>query len=366
VGGGITSLVFVTQLIDETDAAVGFVPGLVRGLGKVFDCVWVIANEVRTVPDDLPGEVISLGKEHGVGRGRRTLTYLRVLTRLTRGRPDALLAHMCPVYLNVAAPIAKPARIPLLLWFAHPADSPTLRLAERLADGVLTSLPGAFPRLSPKVHVVGQAVDLDLFPFSPSAPPGSTLRLLALGRTSPSKGYATMIRAVAKARKQGSLYSLRIAGPSTTREERRHRTYLTELVREEGVDDAVMLGDGVPRAQVPAVIRESDLLVNAMVGGSGDKVVFEALAMGRPVVASNPSFRDLLSGTRLPLAFPEGDSDVLADRLGAIATAGADAWSETVSVLRRRVETDHSLKRWSEQVFRVARSIGSGSDRSVR
>jgi glycosyltransferase involved in cell wall biosynthesis len=362
----VISFVFVTQVIDDEDSVLGFVPGLVRGLSRVFDRVWVIANEVRTEPDDLHAEVISLGKDRGAHRGARSLTYARVLARLARERPAALLAHMCPVYLNLAAPIFKPARIPLLLWFAHPADSSSLRLAERLADGVLTSLPGAFPRSSPKVHVVGQAVDLDLFPFSPSAPPGSTLRLLALGRTSPSKGYATIIRAVAKARKQGSPYSLRIEGPSTTREERRHRRDLTELVREEGVDDAVTLGNGVPRAQVPGVIRESDLLVNAMVGGSGDKVVFEALAIGRPVVASNPSFRDLLSGTRLPLAFPEGDPDVLADRLGAIATAGADAWSGTVSVLRRRVETDHSLKGWSEQVLRVARSIGSGSDRSVR
>lgn len=366
MGSGISSVVFVTQLIDESDAALGFVPGFVRGLARVFDRVWVVANEVRRVPGDLHGEVISLGKEHGAGRGRRTLTYVRALSRLTRERPDALLAHMCPVYLNLAAPITKPARIPLLLWFAHPADSPTLRLAERLADGVLTSLPGAFPRPSPKVHVVGQAVDLDLFPFSMSTLPSSALRLLALGRTSPSKGYATIIRAVTKATKQGSPCSLRIVGPSTTGEERRHRADLAELIREEGVDDAVTLAGGVPRAQVPALMRESDLLVNAMVGGSGDKVVFEALAIGRPVVASNPSFRDLLSGTRLPLVFPEGDSDALADRLRAIATAGADEWAEAVSILRRRIETDHSLEQWSAQVCRVVRSIRSGSDRWSR
>src|SRR4051812_33877857 len=99
-----TSLIFVTQLVDEEDPVLGFVTDWVRALARRAD-VTVIANGVRRVPNDLGADVISLGREKGAGKAARGARYERAVASLTAGgRIDALLAHMCPLYLDLASP----------------------------------------------------------------------------------------------------------------------------------------------------------------------------------------------------------------------------------------------------------------------
>ena len=53
------------------------------------------------------------------------------------------------------------------------------------------------------------------------------------------------------------------------------------------LDSVVTLEPGVAPHEVDAIVGEADALVNAMVSGSGDKVVFEAMAGGTlPLVAN--------------------------------------------------------------------------------
>jgi glycosyltransferase involved in cell wall biosynthesis len=98
---------------------------------------------------------------------------------------------------TLAAPIAKARNALTLLWFAHPSDSWRLALAERLADRILTSIPGSYPRRSRKVRVIGQAIDTDRFALAP--PPGrrdAELRLVAIGRMSKAKRYDLALEVV--------------------------------------------------------------------------------------------------------------------------------------------------------------------------
>lgn len=350
-----SGIAFVTQTLDPDDAVLGATVGMVRGLAGRFDRVWVIANEVRAACGDLGPNVMirPLGKERGRGRLARGSTYLRSIAEIVRTRPAAVLAHMCPVYLNLAAPIAKPARVPLLLWFAHPAKSPSLRVSEGLADAILTSLPGAYPHPGPKVHVIGQALDLSMFPFSPREDFGDGLALLAVGRTSPSKGFPTILRAVAIARDAGLDVTLRIVGPSTTKAERRHRLELERLIGILGLAEAVRLGQGAPRSRIPDVIRDCDALVNATVGGSGDKTLLEAMAIGRPVMVSNPAFSELIEALPLALSFREGDPEGLAARLLGLRSTAPELRIEAARLLRRRVEEGHSLEHWASSVAAI-------------
>jgi glycosyltransferase involved in cell wall biosynthesis len=354
-----TSLVFVTQRIDEADPVLGFVPSLVGALAERFDAVTAIANATGAIPQCAPNvRVWSLGRERGLGRGARTARYVRLLVRAAREhRADALLAHMCPEYLDLAAPVAKVHGFPTLLWFAHPARSAALRIADVAADAVVTSLPGAYPLPSPKVHVIGQATDIRAFsPCLPGERVGA-LRALALGRTSPSKGFDVAIRAIAEARRRGTDVRLEIVGPSVTREETAHRSQLERLVVDLGLEGAVALRPGIPRSEIREVICGSDVLVNAMVAGSGDKVVFEAAALARPVIVSNPSFAQLLAGLPLAAAFPEGDHLALAERLAEVANADPDVVASTTSRLRDRVERDHSVDHWADEVVSLVERL---------
>jgi glycosyltransferase involved in cell wall biosynthesis len=346
-------LIFVTQVMDPDDPVLGPVAGMVRALNERFERVVVIANEMRRAPEGI--EVVSLGKERGRGTVARGSAYERALARLLhRDRPDALLAHMCPVYLTAAWPQTKLARVPTMLWFAHPRDSLALRTAERLSDVILTSMPASYPRPGGKVLVIGQAVDLDRFtPSPPVRRAAGELRLLALGRTSDSKRYDLAIEGVASARAAGADVRLRVVGPATNTHEGRERSRLAERIDALHMGEFVTLQDGVPASQVPDLLAGADALLSTTVDGSGDKAVFEAMAVGRPVVTSNPVFEDLLSGLPLELAFPTGDVEALGSRLAALARSEPAAIAETGTVLAARVAERHSRAHWADAVHDV-------------
>jgi glycosyltransferase involved in cell wall biosynthesis len=363
----VETLVFVTQLIDPEDPVLGFVTTQIRVLAQRFDVV-VIANEVRTMPEDFPAEVVSLGKEEGAERVVRTGRYARAVGAAMRRRPAGLLAHMCPMYLTLAAPITRCFSVPTMLWFVHPADSPLLRLTEHLADAVLTATPGSYPRSGPKIHPIGHAIDTSaIVPTPISRAPGIPLRLLALGRTSPVKGYGSLIRGVASARQANVDVVLRIVGPSNTPGERSERQTLEQLA-DTLPRGAITLEPGIARDQVGRVFDDADVLVNATASGSADKVVFEAMAAGRPALVKSRAFDALVAGTALPLMFD--DTDTLVKCLARLACAPPTTLQQIGSSLRERVVNENSLEHWADQVVQVLSEIrrppSSTSTRRIR
>ena len=163
---------------------------------------------------------------------------------------------MCPIYLVLAAPLAKIVRMPLGMWYTHWAIDWELRVATALADVALSVDRRSYPIDRPKVLGIGHGIDVAQFAAREAAPPGNgTLRLLALGRTSPSKGFATLVRACGRARREGLDLQVAIHGASTTDEERRHRVELEQVIAAEGLTGVVSVGQAVPRPQVPELVR---------------------------------------------------------------------------------------------------------------
>jgi glycosyltransferase involved in cell wall biosynthesis len=345
-------VIFVTQLLDPTDPVLGFVVGLLPPLAARTDRLMVIANEIRNVPTNIEAEFETLGKEQGRRRLARTWRYESLLVRLSRDRSFAgLLAHMCPAYATLAAPALRPRRKRIALWFAHPANTRQLALAEHLSDVILTSLPGAYPRTTAKAIAIGQAIDTDLWrPREMGRRHGTVLRLLALGRTSSVKGYPVLIKAVRHALDRGLAVQLRVVGPATTPAEALHRGELVDLADRLDVSSAVEFSDGIPPTEVPRIVAESDVLVNATRAGSGDKAIFETMSAGRLVVVSNPAFAELLDGLPVELSYPDGDSDAMVDRFSAIANLSLIDRQSVGRQLRERIIRSHSLSSWSEAV----------------
>ncbi len=354
------TLIFVTQVLDPTDSVLGFVPTYLAPLSRRVERLVVIANEVRSVPEDLNAEVISLGKEQGHSRYRRFLRYEAVLSRLARERGQkSLVAHMCPVYLTLAAPIMRAAKVPILLWFAAPMDTRTLRVAERLADAVLTTAPGSYPRASRKVRCIGQGIDMTTFPYAPPEG-GPGLNLVALGRTSSDKRFPMIIEALRRVRNHGVPATLRIVGPATTDAERRHRADLDAMIADPALTGAVSLHAGIEHACVPRLLSRSSALVNATADGSADKTVFEAAACGRPVLAASRAFDGLLEGLPLDLRFAPDDLDGLTERIVGLARASNAELALISSELRSRVEREHSNDHWADQVVAVSQAVSRG------
>jgi glycosyltransferase involved in cell wall biosynthesis len=333
-------LIFITQQVDpEHPALAATVPQLAE-LAERVDEVVVIADGV--VPEVLPPNARVKSFRGGAKAVRGVRFAAALAPELRPGGGVAVFAHMCPIYAVLAAPLARPLRIPVLLWYAHWHATPTLRLAERVATAIVTTDRRTFPIDSPKVVPVGQAIDVERFTCR-TRRAGDVVEAIALGRYSPAKGYVQMLEAVAKV----DNVRLRIYGPTLTGEERAHRRELEQLA-----GPRVELHDAVPRARIPLLLEEADVLVNNMRGGTSDKVVYEAGASCVPAIASNPVFDDVLPEE---WRFPREDADALADRLRAFAALTHDERVRLGATLRERVLARHSVDSWADGILAVAR-----------
>ena len=359
-------IVFITQKVDEDDAILGATVAKLRALAGRCDELVVLALSVGR--HDLPANC-TFRTFGATTRFRRGLRFLRaLLPELVRPRPDAVVAHMCPIYLVLAAPFAKPLRVPLLLWYTHWTIDRTLELATRLADAPLSVDRRSYPLESANVRALGHGIDTTQFPArAASANGGPPLRLLALGRTSPSKGFMTLLDALELAHARGLEATLELRGPSTTDEERRHRDELLARLDGSPIAGRVRLEPPLPRPDVPRLLRSVDAVVNPTRGqthgGALDKVVYEAAASGVPVLACNPHFDRFLGDLPVELRFRSGDAEDLARALVAFAASDPGARAAAGRELRRRVEQGHSTETWAQGVVRVVEELGSRTGR---
>jgi glycosyltransferase involved in cell wall biosynthesis len=325
-----SSLIFVTQQVDPEHPVLAAAVPKIGALARRFDEVVVLA--AAAAPGALPQNcrVVTYGASSRLERGR---SFALALNRELGRKPAAVLVHMTPLLAVLAAPLARPRGVPILLWFTHWKRSGTLVLAERVSSAVLTVDRRSFPLESRKVVAIGHGIDLDRFPCTRRDPAGR-LRVLALGRTSPAKGYETIVRAAALAD-----VDLELRGPSFTDEERAERARLEAL--------GARVEQPVPYADVPGLFFGKDVLVNNMREGALDKVVYEAAATCMPVLASNSGFEDVLPPE---LRFRREDAGDLAAKLVQLR----DADRNDVGIgLRAVVEERHSVDHWADEVLRV-------------
>jgi glycosyltransferase involved in cell wall biosynthesis len=255
---------------------------------------------------------------------------------------------MCPIYAVLAAPLVRPLRISLVLWFTHWRRSRLLEAAERASTAVTTVDQRSFPFPSRKLRAIGHGIDLDEFPCSPPRV-GVGTRLLALGRYSTAKGLDVVVAAVPLA---GDDVELHVHGPALSDEERLHRGELEQVVSELGLEGRVTIGDPVPRSEIPALFAKHDALVNNMRAGAPDKVVYEAGAACLPVLASNPIFDEFLDAEQ---RFTRWDPGALAERIRALAAMTTDERAALGRRLHERVAERHSVQSWARGILEAAR-----------
>jgi len=361
-------LVVLTQVVDADHPALAQTVDILEALSRRCEEVVVVCDHVGR--HELPTNVRlrTFGSASRAGRG---LAFERVLAdELVPGarRPGAVLAHMIPMFVTLAAPLCKTLRIPLGLWYTHWNADRSLRVATRLADVLLSVDRRSFPLESPKVRGIGHAIDVRRFPL-PGGPKvhDGPLRLLALGRMTAWKGYTTMLAALELATTQGLDATLEIRGPALTASEQAHLEELRRTVAESPVlRERVVLAAPIARDAIPALLRRSDVLLSAtQPEGSEtlDKVVYEAGAAGVPVLSSNVALDEFLAGLPVQLRFRRRDPADLARALLEIDAAGPAVRASVGDELRRRVATGHSVESWADAVLRELAARGSSPER---
>jgi glycosyltransferase involved in cell wall biosynthesis len=334
-----TRLVFVTQQVDAEHPVLATAVPKIRALAARVDAVEVLA--LRAVPGTLPANC-SVKTFAAPSKAARTARYVAALAPALRRRPLALVVHSSPVYAVLAAPLARPLRVPVLLWFTQAHGGRLLHVAARTANAILSVDARSVPLASRKVRAIGHGIDVDAIPCAPPRPPDGRLRLLGLGRYNPVKGWDVAVRALAELPDA----ELVVHGSAERAVDARNRASLERLAAELGVADRVELGEAVPRSRVPELLAGCDALVNPTRGSSADKVVFEAAAACRAAFASSPVFDAFL---------PEELRFTTAEELAARLRSFDPADDRLGRELRARVEAEHSVERWADAVLAEAR-----------
>jgi glycosyltransferase involved in cell wall biosynthesis len=290
-------LLLINFAMDPGSPVLGWQQNVARRLAARCDRVVILTE--RSAPCDLPANV----EVHCVPRllttplrifGVRWLMNIPVWRWCARERFDAVFVHMNADWVYRLAPCWRRFQIPVLLWYAHRSVTNRLRRSHAHAACVITSTPEGFRIPSPKVRVIGQGVDTDLFTLPATRPESTTI--VAVGRVSRIKSVDLMLEAMAwlNAHAPRIPFKLRIVGPTLTRDDRAYRAELDDLVRRHGLADVVTFEGPRPMAALPEVYASAFLHLSLIGTGAIDKGILESLASGCPTMSSNESVFPLL------------------------------------------------------------------------
>jgi glycosyltransferase involved in cell wall biosynthesis len=210
---------------------------------------------------------------------------------------------------------------------------------------VARDLAGANGRL----HVVPHGVDLRRFRATPPRGDGEP-RLLAVGRLVEKKGFYVLVEAAAMLR---TPFRLRIVGDGP------ERARLAEAIERADIAANVELAGSRSHEQLPAEYAAADIVVVPSVHDrDGDRdglpnVVLEAMASGRPVVASSVgAIPTAVENAETGVLVAPGDANALAAALGGLVRAPR-LRRRLGAAARSRVEQDFDLRRCTERLVRT-------------
>ena len=353
---------------DADDPILGFATRWIWALAKRVEFIHVITMRAGRV--EVPGnvEVYSVGKEKGYSEPRRAMEFYRHLFRILLEHPiDVCFSHMIPIFTVLAAPVLKARRIPIVTWYAHPSLTWLLKLAHHVSDCMVASMPAAYPYKHDKLAVLGQGIDTDLFSANGTVSAEDPPIILCVGRLSPVKDHPTLLKAAWMLRQRWDKpFRVVVVGGSTGPRDEPYVCSLYEQVKQLGLEGSVWFKPPIPMRDLPSWYQRCLVHVNPTATGSGDKVVWEAMSCGRPVLVANQGFGETLGEYAQLLLFSHRDPKELAKRLEWVLSLSNDERAYIGAYLRDRVVKMHDLERLAQslvQTFgiqRTGRTISKG------
>lgn len=343
-------ILFITQVWDENDSILGFVPSWVDAFRPVSTELSVIALRVSSHKHLEGVPVYSLGKEEGKGRLTKILRLYQLVWSLRKSY-DIVFVHMNPEYVVLAGLLWRLMGKKVVLWYAHGSVPFTLRVAEVFAYRILTSTPEGCRLESSKIRVVGQAIDTELFSPVPQIP--STSKLIVVGRIAEAKGQALAVRSLALIHKEYPDATLEIIGAPVYNTDRVYESSVRALTRELGIESFVQWRGPLTRGELAQELPKASLCINMSANGSLDKAGLEALSAGVPVVTANPAFRSVLTGNTLFLFLSSQESEEVVHALRSYFALSVTDREKIRAELRARVVAEHSITTFAERVKKV-------------
>jgi len=319
------------QLVDPADRAEQTKTRVVLSAGPI-GLAWALVITALTRPGAfLAALTLALRCGSRGGRGRvRHLIYLAeacvLRSWLRRGGAAHLHAHFGTNSTTVAMLCRALGGPPYSFTVHGPEefDSPmAIALDEKLrrcafAVGISDFGRGQLCRWCPpdqwqKIHVVRCGVDQSFLDGAPPVPVPAVPRLVCVARLSAQKGQAFLVRAAAKLAEDGVECELVLAGDGEL------RTDIERQISNLGLGHRIRITGWLSNAEVRREILNARALVLSSLAEGLPVVIMEALALGRPVIATAVGgvvelVEDGVSGWIVPA----GNVDALAEAMATV------------------------------------------------
>ncbi len=309
-------LLIITQKYDFNDSNLGAFIDWWNRLAEKFKQIYILALEKRSEPTMPNMEVISMGKEKGIGFLRKIYGFYVGLFKII-GKTDAILVHMIPKYVIMTAPVAFFYRKPIYMWYTGVSVHWQLRLAVIFCKKVFTAHKAAMRVNTPKRIITGHGIDIQKFQISNlKSQTSDEITILSVGRITPSKGYDFVICAIADLISIGYNLKLKIIGGVIQNYHEKYFESLKKLAKNLQVEKNIEFSGSVSHNKMLEYFQNAYILINAVTFGGLDKVVLEAMASGVIPLTSNDAFTDVFPKTIAgDLIFSEKDSNDLKNKL---------------------------------------------------
>jgi len=167
------------------------------------------------------------------------------------------------------------------------------------------------------VKIFGYPLDLSLFSPQPAACiPRKSVSILFLGRLEQRKGIETIAEAFPKVAAAYPGVQLTLLGSDTSniRDYASAKQFLEAAFAASGYRDDVNFKNHVPLDQLPAILRDHDIVWVPSLYDNFPITCLEAMACGRAVVVSDAGgLPEMVRHEETGLVFPAGDATALAD-----------------------------------------------------
>jgi glycosyltransferase involved in cell wall biosynthesis len=291
---------------------------------------------------------LSLGKEMPVTRyALRVTRKLKYLYRFykyiwqERKKYDAIFVHMNQEYILLGGLIWRLLNKKIMLWRNHPKGSFLTRMVAFLSSRVFCTSKYSSTAKFKKTEIMPVGIDTDSFKRKPEIKkiPNS---ILFLGRIAPIKKPDILIEALNLLNRDGIIFNALIVGDSLPKDQNYYEE-IKERVKKYNLNEKIIFRSAIKNKETIDLYNKYKIFVNLTPNGAFDKTIFEAMACGCFVLASNDDLRGQISDDFI---FKQGDVAELSEKLKRLLAKEEESSREL-----RVFAEGHSLKILGEKLF---------------
>jgi glycosyltransferase involved in cell wall biosynthesis len=330
-------LLIITQKVDNRDPVLGFFHRWIEKFSKYYESIIVIClyEGEHNLPSNI--RVLSLGKESGKSKIEYIINLYKYIIQ-EKDNYDKVFVHMNQEYILLAGVIWKLLKKDVFMWRNHNIGNRLTDLASLFCKKVFCTSKFSYTAKYNKTQIMPVGVDLENFKPNQNIKriPNS---ILSLGRIAPSKNIDILVDAIVEMNNPDIVTS--VCGNPLPQDEIYYRGL---KVKGENYIDFY---PGISNIETIDIYSQNMIFVNLSSSGMYDKTIFEAIACGCLVLASNDNLRGQISDEFI---FKERNRDELIKKLNNLLNYNQDQISKARVELNNFIK-NHSLDNLSQKLY---------------